>query len=640
MAFAISQNAIEEIKARIDLADLISSYGIKTRRSGSNYMACCPFHHEKTPSFSIQPGKGFYHCFGCGESGDCIKFVQKQEGLTFIEAAKKLAAQCGVEIEEEEDVQAGARKRLYALHAELAQFFRRCLKEAKEAARAREYLKSRDLDGEIEERFQLGYAPISAKAMLTWAEKYHYKPDELSAAGVLKPPRHPGDGWYNLFAGRLVFPINDRAGRVVAFSCRTLETDKKKMRGGKYVNSPESIVFKKSNVLYALDKAVPNIVKAPGREAIVCEGQIDVIRCHACGFTTAVASLGTSFTEEHVALLRRHAESVVLAFDGDAAGQKAVMHTGGDFLSVETPVRAVVLPSGEDPDSFLRTQGAEAFRERIDQAISVTAYQVNALRAREAHPDQIDAVKRVSLATLETIARCPSAIMRASLMAEAAKLLNLPLAALEEDFKAVAKRVGEETKKPPRRVEDIKPTNHQTNKPSNQQTNEPTNQHDAAKYVVPSRMEMAFCSFLYENEGNAELASIIASCAPDELFAHDFTRRFVKAWRKKVETGADAIVELRSELSPDDAACLDEILLGTDRGALSELGPVRILEDFLRRFWSEAIRRRIAQLPLSDPAADNERLSLSLLSRQFLKSPWQKIVPHMIPATLAICADF
>ena len=145
---------------------------------------------------------------------------------------------------------------------------------------------------------------------------------------------------------------------------------------------------------------------------------------------------------------------------------------------------------------------------------------------------------------------------------------------------------------------------------------------------------MAFCSFLFENEGNAELASVVASCAPAELFAHDFTRRFVEAWRKRVETGADSIIALREELSPDDAARLDEILMGTDRGALSELGPARILQDFLRRFLADAIRRKLAQLPVADQELDRERLSLSLLARQFLKSPWQKIVPLMTPTTL------
>ena len=647
MAFAIPQSAIEEIKARIDLADLISSYGVKMRRSGANYMACCPFHHEKTPSFSIQPGKGFYHCFGCGESGDAIRFVQKQEGLTFVEAAKKLAGMCGVEIAEEEDAQAGLRKRLYALHAELAQFFRRCLKEAKEAARARAYLEDRDLDGEIAERFQLGYAPVASSAMLKWAEKYKYKPEELSAAGVLKPPRYAGDGWYNLFAGRLVFPINDRSGRVVAFSCRTLETDKAKMRGGKYVNSPESMIFKKSNVLYALDKAVPNIVKAPRREAIVCEGQIDVIRCHACGFNTAVASLGTAFTEEHAKLLRRHAESVVLAFDGDAAGQKAFIHTGGDFLSLETPVRAAVLPPGEDPDSFLRSKGAEAFRDRLENSISITAYQIEALRSREANPGQYDAVKRVATAALETMARCPSAIMRASLMSEAAKLLSLPLSALEEDFEKLRAK-KEEVKAKGGKANSNALASENPNAPEilNSQfsilnSSVPASEDAGAEENnPPPKTELSFCAFLFENDRNAEMASVLASCAPDGIFAHEFTRRFVKAWRTETEAGTDAISALRAELPPAEAAWLDDILLGSSRSVLSELPPLRILEDYLRRFWSDAIRRRLSALPqATTPEADRARLSLTVLARKFRKAPWQQIVPQMTQSTLASCDE-
>jgi len=631
MAFAIPQSAIEEIKARTDLADLVSSYGVKMRRSGSSYMACCPFHQDKTPSFSIQPDKGFYHCFSCGESGDCFKFVQRQEGLSFVEAARKLAAKCGVEIEEKEDAQAGFRKRLYALHAELAQFFRRCLREAREGARAREYLESRALDGEIAERFMLGYAPKASSAMLKWADKYGYRPEELSAAGVLKPPRYGGDGWYNLFAGRLVFPICDRAGRVVAFSCRTLETDKAKMRGGKYVNSPESAIFKKSNVLYALDKAVPSIVKAPRREAIVCEGQIDVIRCHACGFTTAVASLGTSFTAEHVNILRRHAESVVLAFDGDAAGQKAFVHTGGDFLATETPVRAAVLPPGEDPDSFLRAHGADAFRACLDDAVSITAYQIGALRSRELHPDHIDSVKRVSSAALETIARCPSAIMRASLMSEAAKLLNLPLSALEEDFKKLKK----EPPAPPAPAVDRVPEH----KPP---ASAPEAEFDAAapENNPPSRHEMEFCSFLFENEQDAEIASLLGSCAPDGIFSHDFTRRFVKSWRMEAETGEDELSVFRAALSPTEASWLDAILRRSGRSVASERPAAKILEDFLRRFWADTVRRRISRIPAaSTPESDRARLRLSLLCRTFRNAPWQEAVTQMNSATLAGCDE-
>ena len=208
----ITESVIEDIKSRIDLAELISSYGIQVKHAGATAKACCPFHHEKTPSFNINSSKGFYHCFGCGESGDAIKFVQKQEGLTFVEAVKKLAEQCGVKIEEAEDPNAGLRKRLYSLMAELAAFYRRCLLQAKEGETARKYLESRALAGAVAEDWGIGYAPNGVANILRWAEKYKYTPEELEAAGVVKaslslfnrvlppqiPPEHPHDSLANL----------------------------------------------------------------------------------------------------------------------------------------------------------------------------------------------------------------------------------------------------------------------------------------------------------------------------------------------------------------------------------------------------------------------------------------------------------
>ena len=210
MASGITEATVEEIKARIDIAELISSYGIQIKRAGSSLKACCPFHHEKTPSFHINEGKGFYHCFGCGESGDAIKFVRRMDGLTFIEAVTKLAERCGVKIEAgKEDPAAGRRRRLLALMAELAQFYRRCLLKAKEAEIAREYLKSRDLGEQVQEDFLIGYAPKGMPPMVKWAEKYGYTLDELEEAGVVKPPRGPGDSGYSRFGGRLMFSIKD-----------------------------------------------------------------------------------------------------------------------------------------------------------------------------------------------------------------------------------------------------------------------------------------------------------------------------------------------------------------------------------------------------------------------------------------------
>ena len=431
MAKGITEATVEEIKARIDLADLIASYGIQVKTAGASKKACCPFHHEKTPSFNINESKGFYHCFGCGESGDAIKFVQKMDGLTFVEAVKKLAEQCGVKIEEKEDPTAGKRKRLLALMAELAQFYHRCPQKTKEAEPARDYLKSRDLGDDVQESFLIGYAPNGMSTMMKWAEKYKYTAEEMEEAGVIKPPRGPGDQGYHRFGGRLMFSIRDKQGRVVAFSGRQLVASK---NSGKYVNSPETLIFKKSNVLFGFDKAAGNIAKNAHHEAIVCEGQIDTIRLHISGFPVAVASQGTAFTEEHVKMLKKVADQVVLVFDDDAAGHKATIRTAGLFLAAEMPVRVVSLPEGDDPDSYLRKHPAEDFQKLLDNAESIMSFQVRAEKAKETNPDSIDAMARITKAVLNTIAQSKNAVIKAGMVGEAAKLLGVPSAALNEEL--------------------------------------------------------------------------------------------------------------------------------------------------------------------------------------------------------------
>jgi DNA primase len=278
MALGITDAVLDEIKSRVDIADLIESYGIAVKTAGSGKIACCPFHHEKTPSFHINSLRGFYHCFGCGESGDAIKFVQKMDGLTFVEAVKKLAESCSVRIEEKYDADAARRKRLYALMAELAQFYRRCLLQTREGGLARDYLASRDLGADVQESFLVGYAPRGMAPMVKWAEKHGYTVAELAAAGVVKAPESASDEGYHRFGGRLMFTVRDKQGRVVAFSGRQLVENKK---SGKYVNSPETLIFRKSSVLFGFDKAAGNIAKSRHQEAIVCEGQIDTIRLHA-----------------------------------------------------------------------------------------------------------------------------------------------------------------------------------------------------------------------------------------------------------------------------------------------------------------------------------------------------------------------
>lgn len=663
MAFGIPESIIDEIKARTDLSDLIAGYGIQVKRAGGSYKACCPFHHEKTPSFHIQPAKGYYHCFGCGESGDVIKFVMKYEGLTFMEAAQKLASACGLEIETKEDPEAAVRKRLFALHAELAAFYRRCIKEAKEASRAREYLASRDLSDEVAEKFQIGYAPQSADAMLTWAKKHGFTADELEISGVLKPPRYPGGRWYSPFAGRLMFSIRDRQGRVIAFSGRTLETDKSKMRGGKYVNSPVTPIFKKSNVLYAFDLAAGKIANAkPVREAIVCEGQIDVVRCHACGFDTAVASQGTAFTGEHVQMLKKVADAAVLVFDGDAAGQKAAVSTAGEMLSVGMTVRVAKLPQGEDPDSLLRSNGAEAFKACLDNALSIVAFQVDVARSKESNPDSYDAISRTGRAVLELVKKCPGAVMRAGLMQEAATLLKIPVSALEEDL---AKLEAEKTR-PIVRQEAPKPKLLRPASVTQEVHNETfedyvpefpeeeeipfaaaqSEQANAPENNPPPDTEMALMVFLLDlSEQNdpyqQQIADMLEAYAPNDLFAHSVTNGFVQAYIRKVRENPDAINEFQKGIQQTDkhadGEVLEKVFSLLNKSARSELSSTDNLQKWLRRLWCDAVCRKRKELPLNgDAKLRNRGLELALLLSKFKPpTPWHVASQSMRAETLS-----
>ena len=625
----ITESVIEEIKARIDLADLVASYGIQVKHAGGSAKACCPFHHEKTPSFNINSAKGFYHCFGCGESGDAIKFVQKQEGLTFVEAVKKLAEQCGVKIEETEDPNAGLRKRLYALMAELAAFYRRCLLQAKEGEIAREYLKSRALDGAVAEDWGIGYAPNGVSNILRWAEKYKYTPEELEAAGVVKAPSRPGDSGYHRFGGRLMFPVRDKQGRVVAFSGRQLV---EKKNSGKYVNSPETAIFKKSNVLFGFDRASRAIGKDPHCEVIVCEGQIDCIRLHSFGFANAVAGQGTAFTDEHVRMLKRVASQAVLVYDDDAAGHKATIRSAGMLLAAEIPVRVVSLPDGDDPDSFLRTKGAEQFRALLEKGESIISFQCRVERAKERDPASIDAVARVSKAVLATIAACSSAVLRASMVGEASKLLGLPSAALTEELEASRKKMSAAPRHQASAVQEYSVDDDgvggQPSTSDFQLSTPPAA--DAEEVVPPPPREIAFMQFLMSNERDKTLDGMIGEFLPREVFAHGFTWRFVETWRMEAASGEDAFAAFAASLTGQERAWLDAVLVEVGKTQSSTLSATDIMQDFVRSFWEAHLKQVRGTLPaVGDSEANKERMKITMDLKRLKQVRWA-VVKDMI----------
>ncbi len=424
----IPQEKIDEVRQRSDIVAIIGNYVAVSKRGG-DYWCCCPFHKEKTPSFKISAGHQAYHCFGCKKSGNVFSFVMELENVDFPDAVRLLARQTGVHIPEELPAAVPGqpppssdlgKDRLHQVLTATAEWFARQL-ATPEGERACQYLANRALDPDSIARFGLGYAPDSWDALLNWGLRQGFTQKQLLAAGLLAE-KEGGETArvYDRFRGRLMFPIWDELGRVVGFSGRVLDKDAKT---AKYVNSPETMVFHKGRLLYALHLARQSFKTAGA--ALVCEGQLDVIACHRAGITHAVAPQGTAFTEEQAKILRRHAEEVVFAFDADEAGRKAAVRSLEVALLADLRVRVVSMPEGEDPDGVFRQQGAAALRELLSNAEDAFDYLFASAAAGHdlGSPRGKDAVAQQ---IIEFINKLPQPVTRASLCQWLAGRLNLP----------------------------------------------------------------------------------------------------------------------------------------------------------------------------------------------------------------------
>lgn len=435
MAGLIPKRTIDDIRFNTDIADLIGGY-INLKKAGPTLKALCPFHKEKTPSFTVNQQKQFFHCFGCGAGGDVFSFVMKYEGVDYPTAIKILAGRAGIDIEYEKGSKKSEDKSvLYKIHEEIAKFYRRCLLQMDSAKAARDYLIQRELSEEISDEFMIGYAPDGWRNIEAWGKKHNFTLTQLEKTGLLIVKEDGNNrNVYDRFRDRLMFPIRDEQNRVVGFSGRVLVKDSK---GAKYVNSPETPLFHKSRILYGLEKARRNIVDV--HNAIICEGQIDVIRCHQAGFKNTIASQGTAFTPEHASILHRYADSVTIVFDPDTAGENAAIKTAAIFMDTGLSVKIAMLPAGEDPDSLIMKQGAEAFSAALEKATSAIGFQVNIFSHREDINSEVG-IMRIADEILTTIARSPNAVQRSMMLQEAAEHLEIPVTSLQEDLQKKMQR--------------------------------------------------------------------------------------------------------------------------------------------------------------------------------------------------------
>ncbi|MDZ4788151.1 MAG: DNA primase [Blastochloris sp.] len=436
---AISPEMVDRIRQAVDIVDIIGSY-VPLKRAGASYKALSPFNKEKSPSFYVNPQRQIFKCFSSGHGGDVFKFLMLYESLDFPTAVRRLAEKAGIPLEEERtgDYQkAAARKqKLLALHQDIALYWRDLLLHDERAKVARDYMHHREIPLSWVKDFGLGFAPESWDDTIQWAKKKDYSEAMLLEAGLAKRQEDSGRA-YDFFRGRLVFNIEDEQGQVIAFSARLMD---KEAKAAKYINSPDSPLFSKSKVLFGFHRAKRAILDAGA--VVVCEGQIDVLRCHASGILHAVAPLGTAFTEEHAKQIKRFTQRVILCLDADRAGQQAADRVTKIFLEgmegmermvqSDLGVEVVRLPAGHDPDSIIMQEGVEAFKSYLAKPMQYVDFLLDRLMEKE-DAGTASGKRKVIEAAAAFLTQIPNQSYRAQILQQAAARLQISQEVLESE---------------------------------------------------------------------------------------------------------------------------------------------------------------------------------------------------------------
>ncbi len=421
---------VDEVRAAADIVRIVGDY-VKLRKSGANFVGLCPFHQEKTPSFAVHPVKQIFHCFGCGAGGDVFKFVMQIENLTFPEALRRIAEKVGINLperaaDETYDANARVRVELYKLHEAAAKFFATQLSGTSEGRMARAYLADRGLSDEVVGRFRLGYAPGEGQGLFRHLRDAGFEKEILEKSGLVLYDAQ-SERPYDRFRRRIIFPIANESGKVMAFGGRALGDEQPK-----YLNSPETAIYTKGRVLYHLDRAASAIRKLD--YSILVEGYMDCIAVASSGIENVVASCGTSLTEGQIRLLSRQSRRVVVNYDPDSAGVAATQRSLALLLEEGFEAKVLALPGGLDPDSFIRKEGAAAYRARLGAAPTYPDYLTE--RAIATHDVRTPEGKVAAAnAVLPYLAKVPNALLRAELANRLAERLRLDEQLLRDELK-------------------------------------------------------------------------------------------------------------------------------------------------------------------------------------------------------------
>ncbi len=574
----IPPDILENIRSRVDIAEVVAQYVPDLRLSGRSSKGRCPFHQEKTPSFHVNAERQTFHCFGCGAGGDVFAFLMKIENLGFSEAVERLAERAGVPVSwTRESSGAGSQERRALLEALAfaAEFYRDCLLKSPRAETARKYLASRKVSEQASEAFQLGYAPGGSEFWAA-AEKKGLAREILAKAGLISAKEgRPRDYFFD----RVIFPIRDAKGAVVGFGARTMGDGVPK-----YLNSPESPVFSKSRVLYGLWEGLSAVRRV--RKAILMEGYMDVIAAHQHGFPIACAPLGTALTPDQAALLKRYAPSVAVVFDSDKAGEAAAVRGSAVLLSAGLSVRAAAVPSGKDPDEFLHEFGGKAFKDEcLAKSEGPDQFLTHKLLASAPKPLTPEAKSSIGREVLALITKVPDEILKSEWTKRLAKTLDVSEGALSREM---GRAVGHKAVRMPPEPAAPKPA------PA------------AAAFFPPEDAQVLRLAF--ENPGAAA-----AMAVEDDFISHAGR----KIWRAFLEVkdgpSWDARLSVAESLDEAERSCVSRLLVESGKSADSE----KALEVLLAR--RRALRRLREIEPQIRDMGAGKRPKDAVLQEEYLR---------------------
>ncbi|MCF7820460.1 MAG: DNA primase [Candidatus Pacebacteria bacterium] len=430
-------NQAEEIKNRLDIVDVIRDY-IPLKAAGANFKANCPFHREKSPSFMVSPEKQIYHCFGCGKGGDVLQFVMEMENLEFVDTLRFLAPKAGVVLKDLKGKNTSKKSRLLDLMDLASRYYFKSLTETESGKKMLQYLKDRGISQASIEYWRLGYSQNSWDDLLLFLLKKGYSEKEILQVGLITK-KQSGRGYYNRFRDRIMFPISDINGNIIAFTGRVNPFDREASeRGGKYINSPETELFNKSKVLYGLDKARSEIKKED--LAIVVEGQTDVILASQAGFKSVVASSGTALTKDQLLILKRYSENLALSFDMDSAGQMAADRGIVEALGLEMNIRVIVLPEGKDPAELILSK-KELFSQAVKTAKPMMEYYLDKV-LKEYDLSKIEDKRKATAKVMNMISKIANNVEKDHWLRQVAGSLDVSESVLREMTGKQARQSG------------------------------------------------------------------------------------------------------------------------------------------------------------------------------------------------------